>query len=91
LVCSEATSGQVLTSGKLCRRGKWLALALGLLVRHLLLKQFKKASLGYTLANAFGMSVIALLLLLAVGIGAAIITGNVDLLDAHAGTRNARE
>ena len=56
------------------------ALALGLLVRHLLLKQFKKASLGYALANAVGMSVIAILLLLAVGIGAAIITGDIDLL-----------
>ena len=67
------------------------ALGLGLLIRHLLLKQFKKASLGYTLANAVGMSVIAFLLLLAVGMGAAIITGDIDLLDAHTGTRNARE
>jgi uncharacterized membrane protein YcjF (UPF0283 family) len=67
------------------------ALALGLLVRHLLLKQFKKASLGYALANAVGMSVIAILLLLAVGIGAAIITGDIVLLDEHAGTRNASE
>jgi len=62
-----------------------LALALRLLVRHLLLKQFKKASLGYTLANAVGMSVIALLLLLAVGMGAAIITGDVDLLTSMLG------
>ena len=67
------------------------ALALGLLVRHLLLKQFKKASLGYALANAAGVSVIAILLLLAVGMGAAIITGDIVLLDAHAGTRNTRE
>ena len=57
-----------------------LALAIGLVVRHLLLKQFKKASTGYILANAVGISVIVLLLLLAVGIGAAIITGDVDLL-----------
>jgi len=67
------------------------ALALGLLVRHLLLEQFKKASLGYALANAAGVSVIAILLLLAVGIGAVIITGDIVLLDAHAGTRHARE
>ena len=67
------------------------ALAPGLLVRHLLLKQFKKASLGYALANAVGVSVIAILLLLAVGMGAVIITGDIVLLDAHAGTRNARE
>ncbi len=57
-----------------------LALAIGLVVRHLLLKQFKKASTGYILANAVGISVIVLLLLLAVGIGVAIITGDVDLL-----------
>ena len=56
------------------------ALALGLLVRHLLLRQFKKASLGYALANAAGVSVIAILLLLAVGMGAAIIKGDIDLL-----------
>jgi hypothetical protein len=62
-----------------------LALALSLLVRHLLLKQFKKASLGYALANAVGMSVIALLLLLAVGIGAAIITGDIALLTSMLG------
>jgi len=57
-----------------------LALALGLLVRHLLLKQLKKASTGYTLANAVGISVIVLLLFLSLGVGAAIITGDVDLL-----------
>ena len=57
-----------------------LAVALGLLVRHLLLKQFKKASLGYSLANAAGISVIVLLLLLAVGVVAAIITGDIALL-----------
>jgi mechanosensitive ion channel-like protein len=62
-----------------------LALALSLLVRHLLLKQFKKASPGYALANAVGMSVIALLLLLAVGIGAAIITGDIALLTSMLG------
>src|SRR6266700_7512491 len=62
-----------------------LALALGLLVRHLLLKQFKKASLGYALANSTGMSVIAILLLLAVGMGSAIITGDVDLLTSMLG------
>jgi small-conductance mechanosensitive channel len=61
------------------------ALALGLLVRHLLLKQFKKASLGYALANAAGMSVIAILLLLAVGMGAAIITGDIVLLTSMLG------
>ena len=57
-----------------------LALALGLLVRHLLLKQFKKASTGYNLANTVGISVIVLLLFLSLGVGAAIITGDVDLL-----------
>ncbi len=61
------------------------ALALGMLVRHLLLKQFKKASLGYALANAAGMSVIAILLLLAVGMGAAIITGDINLLTSMLG------
>jgi small-conductance mechanosensitive channel len=61
------------------------ALALGLLVRHLLLKQFKKASLGYALANAAGVSVIAILLLLAVGMGAAIITGDIVLLTSMLG------
>jgi small-conductance mechanosensitive channel len=55
------------------------ALALGLFVRYLLLKQFKKASIGSTLAQAIGISVIVLLLILAFCAGAAIITGNADL------------
>jgi small-conductance mechanosensitive channel len=45
----------------------------------------KKASLGYALANAAGVSVIAILLLLAVGMGAAIITGDIVLLTSMLG------
>lgn len=48
-------------------------------------QQFKKGSLGYALANAAGLSVNAILLLLAVGMGAAIITGDIDLLTSMLG------
>ena len=52
------------------------ALALGLLVRHVLVVRFKKASLGYHLAQAVGVAVLLLLLLLALMLGLVIITGD---------------
>jgi small-conductance mechanosensitive channel len=63
-----------------------IALALGLYIRHLLLKQFKKASLSLQLAHAVGIIAIVLLLILAIYLGVAIVTGNIDLFAALSGS-----
>jgi small-conductance mechanosensitive channel len=67
-----------------------VALALGVFIRYVLVKRFKKASLSYRLAGAVGVSVILFLLLLALILVLVILTGDVTLLATLLGTPGAK-